>query len=129
MAHHCTRWHMLHLGAHVQAQLGTLRFSADFRTLARVATPRLADLHAAHVQQLGEGYARVLADNGYDAAVVHSGTPHKRSEFDDQYWPLRVTPHFQHWLPLAEPECALVVAPGRRPKLIWSRPVSFWEKP
>ena len=89
----------------------------------------IGDLYLEHVSQLGERYARELAACGYDAVVIHSGAPKKRTEFDDQYWPLRVTPHFQHWLPLAEAECALVLVPGKRPKLIWSRPVSFWEKP
>ena len=94
-----------------------------------VSAVDLAPLYAEHLRVLGERYARELAACGYDAVVVHSGTAQKRSEFDDQYWPLRVTPHFQHWLPLAEPDCALVFVPGRRPKLIWSRSTSFWEKP
>ncbi len=89
----------------------------------------LSVLYNQHLERLGAGYAQALATCGYDAAVVHSGAPQKRSEFDDQYWPLRVTPHFQHWLPLAEAECAVVVVPGKRPKLIWNKQVSFWEKP
>ena len=92
-------------------------------------TAELADLYTEHLEHLGAGYAQALATCGYDAAVIHSGTARKKSEFDDQYWPLRVTPHFQHWLPLATPECALVIAPGKRPRLIWNVEVSFWEKP
>jgi Xaa-Pro dipeptidase len=89
----------------------------------------LSQLYADHVRQLSHGYAEVLSACNYDAIVVHSGAPKQRTQFDDQYWPLRVTPHFQHWLPLAEAECALVVAAGKRPKLIWTRTQSFWEKP
>ena len=89
----------------------------------------LIDLYAEHVARLHARYAEGLAACGYDAVVVHSGAPQKRTVFDDQYWPLRVTPHFQHWLPLAEAECALVIAPGKRAKLIWATPVSYWEKP
>ena len=86
-------------------------------------------LYADHLRQLEAAYARVMRETGYDALVIHSGTPKLRSAFDDQYWPLRVTPHFQHWLPLAEPECALIVVPGRRPKLLWTQAQGFWERP
>ena len=44
-------------------------------------------------------------------------------------WALRPTPEFQHWLPLAQPDCALLVRPGQRPKLVWTQPPNFWEKP
>lgn len=89
----------------------------------------LTELYLEHLDRLGARYAEALTTCGYDAVVVHSGSPLKRSEFDDQYWPLRVTPHFQHWLPLAEPDCLLVFAVGQRPKLIWQKQVSVWEKP
>ena len=91
--------------------------------------PDWGPLYADHIRQLEAAYARVMRETGYDALVLHSGTPKQRSAFDDQYWPLRVTPHFQHWLPLAEPECALIVVPGRRPKLLWTQAQGFWERP
>jgi Xaa-Pro dipeptidase len=86
-------------------------------------------LHLAHVEQLSRDVAAALEKNGFNALAVHSGAPLKRTEADDQYWPLRPTPHFQHWLPLAEPGCLLIVVPGRKPVLV--RPVakSFWEAP
>jgi Xaa-Pro dipeptidase len=90
---------------------------------------RLTQLYTAHVRQLEAAYAEALREHGYDAVVIHSGLPKPRTEFDDQFWPLRVTPHFQHWLPLAESDCALVITPGKRPKLIWHRPPDFWETP
>jgi Xaa-Pro dipeptidase len=86
-------------------------------------------LHRAHLAELERRYGRALAEHGYDALVIHSGVPVARTAFDDQYWPLRPTPHFQHWLPLAQPDCALLVRPGQRPKLIWAQPPNFWEKP
>jgi Xaa-Pro dipeptidase len=89
----------------------------------------LARLYIAHVAHLQSKYEEALGAAGYDAIVIHSGSPKKRTEFDDQYWPLRATPHFQHWLPLDEPECALVVVAGKKPKLVWLRDGSFWEKP
>ena len=60
------------------------------------------ELHRAHVEVVSRGVAAALEKAGFLALVVHSGTPQKRTDADDQYWPLRPTPHFQHWLPLAE---------------------------
>jgi len=92
-------------------------------------TNDLAALYPAHLAYLVEEYARALAAHGWDAVVVHSGTARKRSEFDDQYWPLRVTPHLQHWVPLAEPDALLVLRPGHRPKLLRVTRFDFWEQP
>jgi Xaa-Pro dipeptidase len=78
----------------------------------------LEKLYVEHVADLQARYAPVLLKAGFDAVVIHSGSLVKRTEYDDQYWPLRATPHFQHWLPLAQPYCALVVQPGKRPKLL-----------
>jgi Xaa-Pro dipeptidase len=83
----------------------------------------------AHVNDLVARYAPILRAAEMDAVVIHSGSAMKRTEFDDQYWPLRPTPHFQHWLPLAQPDCALIIEPGQKPKLVWLRTTSFWERP
>jgi Xaa-Pro dipeptidase len=90
---------------------------------------RLESLYREHLTRLATGYADALATHGYDAVVLHAGAPVKRTGADDQYWPLRPTPHFQHWLALAEPGCALVVAPGRKPMLLRPLLQSFWERP
>lgn len=97
--------------------------------LSAVDTDLLAKLYAAHVNELAGKAASALASSGFDAFVVHSGSPKMRSEFDDQYWPLRVTPHFQHWTPLAEADCALVVEAGKPAKIVRPSATSFWEKP
>ena len=89
----------------------------------------LARLHGEHVAALAAGYAQALAESGWDAVLVHAGTPRSRSVFDDQFWPLRVTPHFQHWLPLAVADCALLVEPGRAPALFHNTERGFWEGP
>ena len=86
-------------------------------------------LYARHIRQLEEAFARWLADQGWDAVVLHSGALLKKSRFDDQSWTFRPCPHFQHWLPLAEPECALVVHPGHRTTLLRASETSFWERP
>ena len=98
-------------------------------TLYAMTSVNWAELYVQHIERLQARYAQELAACGYDAVVVHSGAPQKRTVFDDQYWPLRVTPHFQHWLPLAEADCAVVIAAGKQPKLIWPTHVSYWEKP
>jgi Xaa-Pro dipeptidase len=95
----------------------------------RVDDELLSRLFADHVRVLESGYASALAATGYDAVVLHSGSPKKRTDFDDQYWPLRPTPHFQHWAPVSDPECAVVVVPGKRTKLVWMKDTSFWERP
>jgi Xaa-Pro dipeptidase len=89
----------------------------------------LVSLHRAHAAEIARGVGRALENAGFTALVVHSGSLVKRTAADDQYWPLRPTPHFQHWLPLAEPGCLLVVEPGKRPVLVRPRSQSFWEAP
>src|SRR2546422_3013790 len=89
----------------------------------------LEGLHREHVSRLAADTAQALRQHGFDALVVHSGTPQKRTQADDQYWPLRVTPEFQHWAPLLDPSCALVVEPGRKPRLLRAVATSFWEAP
>ena len=93
------------------------------------AAADLAAAYLGHLRMLEERYAPALATLGLDRLVIHSGTPKPRTVFDDQFWSLRPTPHFQHWLPLAEADSALVIEPGKRPKLVWHRTTSIWERP
>lgn len=89
----------------------------------------LTALYADHVARLAARYGQALVAHGLDAVVIHSGAARKRTDFDDQYWPLRPVPHFQHWAPLAEPDALLVVRNGRRPTLVRVTKVDFWEHP
>jgi Xaa-Pro dipeptidase len=94
--------------------------------------PTASDLDRLYLQHVGwlEGeVARVLAEGGWDAVVVHSGSLAARSVFDDQAWPFRPSPPFQHWTPLAEPEALVVARPGVRPRLVRTAGASFWEGP
>ena len=86
-------------------------------------------LYREHAADLERRTAAVLAAQGWDALVVHSGSLVKRSQFDDQFWPLRPCPHFAHWLPLVEPDCAVIVRAGAKPKLVRTVVPSFWEAP
>jgi Xaa-Pro dipeptidase len=85
-------------------------------------------LYDAHVAQLQRAYERVLDEHGLDAVVLHSGTLTPRTRFDDQFWPLRPLPWFQHWLPLALADSALVISRGK-PRLLRLAEENFWEKP
>ena len=90
----------------------------------------LSHLYRHHIQDLQARYEEILRTAELDAIVLHSGSLKKRSEFDDQYWPLRPVPHFQHWVPLAQPDCALIVTPGKaKPTLAWLKAFDFWEQP
>src|SRR5438105_8430947 len=89
----------------------------------------LSALHREHIQTLLSRTSEALEKTSFPALVIHSGTALKRTDADDQYWPLRPTPHFQHWLPLAEPGCALVIEPGKKPRLYRQEEQSFWEAP
>ncbi len=88
-----------------------------------------AALHRDHVDTLLSRTSAALEKSGFSALAIHSGTPLKRTAADDQYWPLRPTPHFQHWLPLAEPGCVLLIVPGKKPRLYRPAEQSFWEAP
>ena len=90
---------------------------------------KLEELHRAHVSRLSADTARALQKHGFDALVVHSGMPQKWMQPDDNYWPLRTMPEFRHWAPLHEAGCALVVEPGRKPRLLRAMERSFWEAP
>ena len=88
----------------------------------------LTALYRSHAATLLASYARALEQAELDAVVLHSGAPQKRTVFDDQYWPLRPVPHFQHWAPIAEANCFIVVAKDGA-KLYRKRVTSFWERP
>ncbi len=88
-----------------------------------------ARLYAAHVTWLSERYTTALAKAGFDALVIHSGTPKKRSSFDDQYFPLRPTPELQRWAPIGDADAFLLFEPGKKPVLFWPENKSFWERP
>ncbi len=82
-----------------------------------------------HVAQVERGYERAFEKTGWKGVVLHSGSPRPRSIFDDQSWPMRATPHFQHWMPLVTTHSALVIEAGQTPKLLWNQALGFWEAP
>jgi len=88
----------------------------------------LATLYGAHARALANAYAAAATSSGFDAVLIHSGALARKTTFDDQDWPLRLTPHFQHWLALSEPDGFLLVCAGKRPQLFRPRNMSFWEQ-
>ena len=87
----------------------------------------LAAPYRDHVQLLQRGAEAALAAHGYDAVVLCSGAAASKNRFDDQHWPLSVTPAFAHWCPLTEPDAFLVIRPGARPRLVRTIVDDFWE--
>jgi len=72
---------------------------------------------------------RALAACGFDALVIHSGTPIAQF-LDDQDYPFKPNPHFKAWAPLLQhPHCAIVHRPGSRPRLLFYRPDDYWYSP
>jgi Xaa-Pro dipeptidase len=80
-----------------------------------------------HVTHLQRGYDAALAGHGFDAVILCSGAPASRNRFDDQSWPLMPTPAYSHWCPLVEADAYVVVAAGKRPKLVRTVVDDFWE--
>jgi len=89
----------------------------------------LLALYTEHQAWLRRQTEAVLASEKLDALVIHAGRPRLRTRFDDQYWPLRVVPHFQHWLPLVEADATLVIRAGHKPRLLRLAERNFWEQP
>ncbi len=86
-------------------------------------------LYQEHIFTVEARYATALAETGFDAVIVHSGTPKSRTVYDDQFFPLRPTPEFHLWAPLTEPDCFIVFQPGKHTRLLWPECKSFWERP
>ncbi|WP_427980091.1 Xaa-Pro dipeptidase [Agarivorans sp.] len=85
-------------------------------------------LYTHHIEQLQQRVAKLLAREGLDALIIHSGYP-LRTFLDDQHYPFKTNPHFKHWLPLTEhPHCWLVINGVDKPKLIYHQPSDYWHK-
>lgn len=85
--------------------------------------------YPAHIAYLQHGYEAAMAAHGFDAIVLCSGGAHLKNRFDDQTWPLSLTPAFSHWCPLVEADAFVVVRPGHKPRLVRTVIDDFWETP
>jgi Xaa-Pro dipeptidase len=89
--------------------------------------PGLAASYQEHVAALERAYAGALAEHRFDGVVIAAGRAAIKNRFDDQWWPLAVTPTFAHWLPLREADAALVIVPGQRPRLVRVKHEDYWD--
>ena len=92
-------------------------------------TAALALLYLNHIRAVEARYAAAITGAGFDVVVIHSGSPKKRSEWDDQFFPLRPTPEFHLWAPLTEPDCYVIFEAGKKTRLLWPESKSVWERP
>lgn len=82
-----------------------------------------------HVEKLQLRWEKALQAEGYDAVLIHAGS--KLASFLDDYeYPFRCNPHLLWWLPLTHHhDSALLIRPGRRPKLYYYQPDDYWYSP
>jgi Xaa-Pro dipeptidase len=89
----------------------------------------LDGLYPEHLQILMRRADRVLEECGYDALVVHAGSPPTQF-LDDQDYPFKVNPHFKAWVPITDNSRSfLIYVPGNKPKVLFHQPEDFWHKP
>ncbi len=97
-------------------------------TIHSASQNKFAETFSDHVRTITERYTRALADHGFDAAVVFSGTPHMQF-LDDNAYPFKANPQFKNWAPLTElPDSFVVFTPGKKPVLVYFQPEDYWHK-
>jgi len=88
----------------------------------------LAEQFAAHLEVVKKRAAAALASTGYDALLLHSGTP-PLIFLDDHHLPYRVQAPFKVWAPLTDaPDSFVWFAPGKKPLLLIFQPVDYWHQ-
>lgn len=86
-------------------------------------------LYEAHVRAVQRHWEKALSAEGFDAALVHSGTP-MYSFQDDYEYAFRPNPHFLWWLPLTHhADSVLWISPGEKPVLYYFQPDDYWHVP
>lgn len=89
----------------------------------------LDQLYEQHLHTLTRRADRALAARGFDALVIHAGCPPTQF-LDDQDYPFKVNPHFKAWVPIVDnPDCLLVYAPGKRPRVLFHQSNDYWHQP
>ena len=84
--------------------------------------------YPAHIAALQQRTRQLLAANGLEYLVIHSGS-RMRQFLDDQDYCFVVNPHFKAWLPLLEsPNCWLIVNGDDKPKLLLHHPEDYWQQ-
>lgn len=93
-----------------------------------LASPAPSALYASHLAALMARADSALANAGFDALLIHSGS--LRYHFlDDRPYPYKPNPHFKHWLPLTRhPDCWIAYRPGHQPVLVYHQPEDYWHE-
>ncbi len=92
-------------------------------------TQSYKSLYSEHVAEIQRRWEDALGAEAFEAVLVHSGTP-IYSFLDDYEYAFRPNPHFLHWLPLThQADSALLIRPGRKPRLFYFQPDDYWYLP
>jgi len=85
--------------------------------------------YANHVERVQELWALALHTEGFNAAIIHSGSP-VISFLDDYVYSFRPNPLFLSWLPLTHHhDSVLLIQPGIKPQLWYYQPEDYWHMP
>ena len=76
-------------------------FSPDSGWGVDVSESSLDQLYKPHLQTLMRRAEQSLAASGFDALVVHAGSPPIQF-LDDQDYPFKVNPQFKAWVPIVD---------------------------
>jgi Xaa-Pro dipeptidase len=91
-------------------------------------TESWSSLFAGHLDVVKNRSAAALSATGYDALLVHAGTPPLLFQ-DDHHLPFKVQAPFKVWAPLNDaPDSFVFFVPGRKPLLLLHAPVDYWHK-
>jgi Xaa-Pro dipeptidase len=94
----------------------------------RLDTDSWTSLFAEHLETVKKRSTDALSATGYDAMLVHAGTP-PLLFLDDHHLPFKVQAPFKVWAPLLDaPDSFVHFSPGRRPMLLIHQPVDYWHK-
>ncbi len=96
--------------------------------MSAALTTELERTFPAHLAQLSARSAHALEACGFEALLVHSGTPLEVFQ-DDRTYPFEAHAPFKVWAPVADaPDSFVYFVPGQRPRLILNQPEDYWYK-
>lgn len=85
-------------------------------------------LFARHLEVVQKRSTEALAKTGYEALLVHAGTP-PLIFLDDHHLPFKAHAPFKVWAPLIDaPDSFVWFTPGKKPQLLVHQPVDYWHK-
>jgi Xaa-Pro dipeptidase len=85
-------------------------------------------LFARHLEVVQKRSTEALAKTGYEALLIHAGTP-PLIFLDDHHLPFKAHAPFKVWAPLIDaPDSFVWFTPGKKPQLLVHQPVDYWHK-